>query len=114
MIRIDIGRDFSKVTCGRRRDSGAHSAEAFRDDLLVPALARGGRVVVDISGPSYSMAWLEEAFGPLQDLGFTRDDLSVRLHIEAAGDYRYTAEAIRRYILRSDPVVSASVVSRTE
>ena len=104
MIRIDIGKDFSKVTGGRRRDSGAHSAEAFRDDLLVPALLRGGQVVVDITGPSYSMAWLEEAFGPLQDLGFTREDLSVRLQIEAAGDYRYTAEAIRRYILRSDPI----------
>jgi hypothetical protein len=114
MIRIDIGKDFSQVTGGRRRDSGAHSAEAFRDDLLVPALLRGGQVVVDITGPSYSMAWLEEVFGSLQDLGFTREDLSVRLRIEAGGDYRYTAEAIRRYILRSDPVVSDSVISRTE
>ena len=42
MIRIDIGRDFSLVTGGRRRDSGARSAEAFRDDLLVPALRQGG------------------------------------------------------------------------
>ena len=108
MIRIDIGRDFSLVTGGRRRDSGAHSAEAFRDDLLVPALRRGGRVVVDITGPSYSMAWLEEAFGTLQDLGFTSEDLSDRLEIEAKGDYRYTAEAIRGYILRSDPVVSST------
>ena len=53
-------------------------------------------------------AWLEEAFGALQDLGFTREDLSDRLEIEAKGDYRYTAEAIRGYILRSDPVVSST------
>jgi hypothetical protein len=105
MIRIDIGKDFSKVTGGRGRDSGAHSAEAFRDDLLVPALLRGGQVVVDISGPSYSMAWLEEVFGTLQDFGFSVEDLSARLRIEAEGDYRYTAEAIRRYIERSDSVV---------
>ena len=79
MIRIDIGKDFSLVTGGRRRDSGEHSAEAFRDDLLVPALRQGGQVIVSINGPSYSMAWLEEAFGTLQDLGFSRDDLSARL-----------------------------------
>ena len=108
MIRIDIGRDFSLVTGGRRRDSGAHSAEAFRDDLLVPALRQGGQVIVSINGPSYSMAWLEEAFGTLQDLGFSSDDLSARLVIEADGDYRYTAEAIRGYIARSDPFVSAT------
>ena len=52
------------------------------------------------------MAWLEEAFGTLQDLGFSRDDLSARLAIEADGDYRYTAEAIRGYIARSVPFVS--------
>jgi hypothetical protein len=38
---------------------------------------------VSINGPSYSMAWLEEAFGTLGDLGFSRDDLSARLVIEA-------------------------------
>jgi hypothetical protein len=108
MIRIDIGRDFSLVTGGRHRTSGPHSAEAFRDDLLVPALRRGGQVVVSISGPSYSMAWLEEAFGRLEDLGFSHDDLSSRLVIEADGDYRYTAEAIRGYIKRSIPFFSAS------
>jgi hypothetical protein len=108
MIRIDIGRDFSLVNGGRRRDSGAHSAEAFRDDLLVPALRQGGQVVVNINGPSYSMAWLEEAFGTLQDLGFSSDDLSARLVIEADGDYRYTAEAIRGYTARSVPFVSVT------
>jgi hypothetical protein len=108
MIRIDIGRDFSLVTGGRRRDSGAHSAEAFRDDLLVPALRRGGQVIVSINGPSYSMAWLEEAFGTLQDLGFSSDELSERLIIEADGDYRYTAEAVRGYIARSVPFVSTT------
>jgi hypothetical protein len=108
MIRIDIGKDFSLVTGGRRRNSGAHSAEAFRDDLLVPALRQGGQVIVSINGPSYSMAWLEEAFGTLQDLGFSSDDLSERLVIEADGDYRYTAEAIRGYIARPNPFVSAT------
>jgi len=105
MIRIDIGRDFSLITGGRRRDSGPHSAEAFRDDLLVPALRQGEQVVVNINGPSYSMAWLEEAFGTLQDLGFSRDDLSARLVIEADDDYRYTAEAMQGDITRSVPFV---------
>jgi hypothetical protein len=108
MIRIDIGRDFSLITGGRRRDSGPHSAEAFRDDLLVPALRQSGQVIVSINGPSYSMAWLEEAFGTLQDLGFSSDDLSARLVIEADGDYRYTAEAIRGYIARSVAHISAA------
>jgi hypothetical protein len=98
---IDIGRDFSLVTGGRRRDSGAHSAEAFRDDMLVPALRSGEPVVVRLGGPSYSMAWLEEVFGTLGQFGFSAADLANRLTVEADGDYRYTKLAIERYLRRS-------------
>ncbi|EWY41047.1 hypothetical protein N825_30670 [Skermanella stibiiresistens SB22] len=104
MTVIDIGRDFSLVTGGRCRSDGPHSAEAFRDDLLVPALRGGGHVVVRIGGPSYSMAWLEEVFGTLPTLGFSRVDLEHRLIIEADEGYRHTKMAIERYILGLSPV----------
>lgn len=103
MTLIDIGRDFSLVTGGRHRSGGPHSAEAFRDDLLVPALRRGDTVVVRIGGPSYSMAWLQEVFATLDTAGFSREDLARRIVIEADGEYRRTKLAIESYILGLPP-----------
>jgi hypothetical protein len=105
---IDIGRDFSLITGGRRRRSGAHSAEAFRDDLLIPALCAADRVVVHIGGPSYSMAWLEEVFGTLECFGFTPADLSRRLVIQADGGYRYTRLAIETFLRGPSGVPAAA------
>ena len=53
---------------------GANSAEAFRDDVLIPALrqaqAAGARLEIDFTGlEGCSAAFLHEAFGGLYVLG---------------------------------------------
>lgn len=63
---INIARDFSKFPEGRLLSDGEHSAEAFRDNILAPAIAGGGMVVVELDGGlGYGSSFLEEAFGGL-------------------------------------------------
>jgi len=63
---IDIGVDFSPYPAGRYRKLGPASGEAFRDDLLVPALGQADivRVLLDTSR-GYGSSFLDEAFGGL-------------------------------------------------
>jgi hypothetical protein len=65
-ITISVANDFSRFPGGRYRTDGPYSAEAFRDDLLVPALQQGGEVRVVLKGAvGYPATFLEEAFGGL-------------------------------------------------
>lgn len=58
--------DWSKYPAGRYRSGSADSGEAFRQDVLVPALRAHDNVTLDVSGV-YGLAdsWLEEVFGGL-------------------------------------------------
>jgi len=38
MMTIKISRDFSPFPAGRFRIDGKYSAEAFRDNILIPAI----------------------------------------------------------------------------
>lgn len=63
---IDIARDFSKTPGGRYRSDSHFSAEAFRDDVLEPALKEHGAVEVHLDGAmGFGSSFLEEAFGGL-------------------------------------------------
>lgn len=60
---IDVGRDFSPLPFGRYRKDGRFSGEAFRDDLLIPALKEHGRIMVDLDGAKgLGSSFLHEAF----------------------------------------------------
>ena len=68
--RIEIAKQFSRYPGGRYRRDGAHSGEAFREDVLLPALKEavksGTRLVVVLDGTEgYPSSFLEEAFGGL-------------------------------------------------
>lgn len=82
-VTIDVGRDFSRFPAGRLRSDGRYSGERFREEFLVPALRKGGRVTVDLDGAvGYGPSFLEEAFGGLvRKEGFEKDDLLARLKI---------------------------------
>lgn len=67
-VRISVKHDFSPYPGGRFRADGDFSGEAFREDVLLPAieaaLAQGGRVEVSLGGVAgYASSFLEEAFG---------------------------------------------------
>lgn len=73
---------FSPSLSGRYRSDGDGSGEAFREDILVPAinaaLKIGNRVEVEIDSPlGISGAFLDEAFGGLISKGhFTREQIA--------------------------------------
>src|SRR3546814_13334292 len=87
-IMINVGRDFARLPIGRYRRDSKTSGEAFREDVLVPALNRAADevVVVDLSEAlGYGSSFLDEAFGGLvRDRGYRREDLRRRLRIPAA------------------------------
>jgi hypothetical protein len=66
MTTISIARDFSQFPAGRNKSDGPHSGEAFREDVLVPALQKDDAVSIDMDGVlGYGSSFLEEAFGGL-------------------------------------------------
>lgn len=94
MTTINVANDFSKWPAGRYRGDGPYSGEVFRDDVLVPALARAEIVEVQLDGArGYGSSFLEEAFGGLARLGkYTRQQLKERLKIVSLEDPSLPAE----------------------
>ncbi|MEX0729309.1 MAG: STAS-like domain-containing protein [Aquisalimonadaceae bacterium] len=67
-IMIDVAKQFSPYPAGRYRADGSTSGEAFREDVLWPALDKAGKgcVIVCMDGAmGYGSSFLEEAFGGL-------------------------------------------------
>lgn len=82
-----------------KRVDGQNSAEAYRDDILVPALQRYPRVRIVINGGAYSMNYLDEIFGGIVRMGiFNCAGLDERLEIVAGFGYKYTKLAIVRFM----------------
>lgn len=74
--------DWSLYPCGRYRKHGDHSAEAFRDDHLIPALEKHECVEIDMNGPlAFGSSWLEECFGGLVRAGYSAKELEARLTV---------------------------------
>ena len=82
---ISVAEDFSRFPAGRFRSDGPHSGQAFKDELLLPALQRTGAVRVLLDGTmGYGSSFLEEAFGGLvRENGYLPGELEDRLTIEA-------------------------------
>lgn len=79
---IDVGKQFSRFPSGRYEKNGSTSGEAFRKNLLEPALrASAGKVQVLLDGTvGYGSSFLEEAFGGLVRIsGFSSGDLLARI-----------------------------------
>lgn len=87
---VDVASDFSRFPAGRIRSDGRFSAQAFREDVLVPALSGQGSVTVVMDGAAgYGPSFLEEAFGGLiRNHNFSESDLRSRLRIETSVTYR--------------------------
>lgn len=66
MTTINIAEDFSSSPAGRFPEDGPFNGTTFRENFLVPALTRGGRVFIVLDGVSgFGSSFLEEAFGGL-------------------------------------------------
>ncbi len=80
-----VARDFSRSPAGRYVKDGPYSGEAFRENLLRPALIEHERVVVDLTGAlGFGSSFLEEAFGGLVRTGFvSASELRRRLTVKS-------------------------------
>lgn len=80
--------NFSSSPFGRYPSDSAHNGAAFRRERLLPALAKGGVVEVDMDtkmarGYEYGSSFLHEAFGGLVlHEGWTYDGLKAVLKIK--------------------------------
>jgi len=105
-MRINIAKDFSDVPSGRYRTDGPASGEAFREDILRPALINNPVVTVELDGTEgYNSSFLEEAFGGLVRKRYlAKGDARKRLIIEAKTDaYKHYQVAAYRYIEKAEP-----------
>jgi len=73
---IDFARDFTNRPFGRYRSDGEHSGEAFRDDILAPALRQYDHVTLDLgSANPYGSSFLEGVFCGLGRKHFYKTEL---------------------------------------
>lgn len=73
---ISIARDFTVYPGGRTPEDGEFSGQEFREKFLVPAFNEDESVIVDLDGTrGYGSSFLEEAFGGLVRLGFSKNDI---------------------------------------
>jgi len=115
MVTISIAKDFSATPGGRFNRDGPFSGEAFRERILLPALARGDHVVVELDEVAgLPASFLEEAFGGLvRRSGLPAVSVLARVDVRtrqlALMPYvalvkRYMAEAAARLDTRSSGV----------
>ncbi len=81
---INIARDFSRAPAGRFVSDGPNSGTRFRNEFLLPALASGGAVTIELDGVrAYGSSFLDEAFGGLVRLGYAAVDLLNRVRLQS-------------------------------
>lgn len=110
MSKIRISKDYSRYPGGRYRRLGKYSGEEFRDDILVPALAKDDEVIVILDGTAgYGSSFLEEAFGGLIRVGCDPSVIKSKLKPIAeeaefetyVGEiWQYIDEAIERHVAK--------------
>ena len=82
-----VSRDFDPFPWGRTKGDDPNSCgEAFRDDLLVPALERCETVIIDFSGTiGVGSSWLDEVFGKLVfKNGWSEDEFRKKIIINSS------------------------------
>ncbi|HHQ4463558.1 TPA: STAS-like domain-containing protein [Aeromonas veronii] len=92
-------KDFSVFPGPRTKELGENSGEAFRDDILIPAIRQHGQVCVNLDGVfGYGSSFLEEVFGGLVRVGVSVDSIKfVRDNLVSEDDPSIVVE-IKEYI----------------
>jgi len=95
MKTIKISKDFSPFPAGRFRIDGKYSAEAFRDDILIPAIENNDVICIDFNGGfGYASNFLEEVFGGLIRSGYTKEKLLKQLQFISKDDPSLISEVL--------------------
>ena len=84
MTEIIIAESFSAYPAGRYPDDGPHNGQDFRERFLMPVLAAGGSICLCLDGiKSFADSFFDEALGGLIRNGYTKEELSLRLKLDA-------------------------------
>lgn len=74
--------EFSSTPFGRYREDGPESGQVFREDVLLPALAKHRQVIIDVDGVAgLPSSFWEEALGGLIRSGLGQQELEERLRL---------------------------------
>ncbi|WP_429237025.1 STAS-like domain-containing protein [Aeromonas salmonicida] len=92
-------KDFSVFPGPRTKELGENSGEAFRDDILIPAIREHKQVRVNLDGVfGYGSSFLEEVFGGLVRAGVSTESVQfIRDNLVSQDDPSIIVE-IREYI----------------
>lgn len=103
MRKLSVAQQFSKYPAGRYVTDGPWSGEAFREQVLKPALNSGDLVEVNLDGTlGYGSSFLEEAFGGLVRVaGFSLVALNKSLRLVCVSDPSVVDE-VWRYVRDAD------------
>lgn len=97
-MKIVKVKDFSKFPGPRYINLGAFSGEAFRDQILIPALLDYDEVSVDFNGVyGFGSSFLEESFGGLVRKGVPVEKIK-RLKNNLVGDDSTIISEVISYI----------------
>lgn len=81
---IDVARDFSPHPFGRYTTDGKYSAERFRKEMLLPAIAKYDEVDVIFDGVSDAVgsSFYNESFaGLITKEKLTKNEVKLKIHI---------------------------------
>lgn len=82
---IWMARDFSPVPFGRYREDGPESGEVFREDVLIPALRKHDRVLIEVDGvEGLPSSFWEETMGGLVRRGWEADEVRRKLDVHTS------------------------------
>ncbi len=82
---IKIASQFSETPIGRYRTDGPESGEVFREDILIPALAKHQKVRLVFDGvEGLPSSFWEEVMGGLIRRGLPIDQLREKLDLETS------------------------------
>jgi hypothetical protein len=94
---IRVATDFSRYPAGRYESDGPFSGERFRNDFLIPELAKGTTLTIELDGArGYGSSFLEEAFGGLVRAGYSPKTL--RTCLQLISKDASLVEEIKEYI----------------
>jgi hypothetical protein len=80
-----MARDFSPVPFGRYREDGPESGEVFREDVLIPALRKHDRVLIEVDGvEGLPSSFWEETMGGLVRRGWEADEVRRKLDVHTS------------------------------
>ncbi|MGE0108163.1 MAG: STAS-like domain-containing protein [Bdellovibrionales bacterium] len=102
-MKINIAKDFSPFPAGRYTNEGPRSGQAFRTEMLLPAIQKGSSVEIELDGTEgYGSSFLEEAFGGLIRVeGLSAEDLLSKIVL--VSDDEELKKEILEYIHQANP-----------